>query len=766
MRKLRFLNRTRVITTVVLVICLLFASVADARRGRGKGRRGRYINNIVNLMSLWHMAMILPVPPTVSGDCSFEKGDAIYRQFDMKKAMLIMKMTYPPGFPEPILTRMARRLLTRLSKMGHCGLYHEWEPDELSKPEIRSSHGTIESNLARPIPKPKFWEGAGVHSYYDFQYFLDAENFWGVRTSIKLDFEERTRIVEYALYQEDKKCKYDFFHGYKHPGLSFRCDGLVEYCYERVGIDIIENDWWCIRRGYNPLCPNIQMRALQIQNKTEFPVLTFGKYDDEGEKIYGPIEISGEDIDPDENDKYKVYGDKVKVKIYASDIDVDNDGSGITRVQLWVGDPDDTPEEMPGFRIVGSDDDKDYPRDHDYTYTWDTTEEEDDEPLFPDGDYTLKAIAFDQAGNKKEATLPVEVASPEKYLHVRIAPAYVESHNTDKTDPFTIYVQVYDYGIGGTTPEGGVNKKEGTQSYKIVDGKPALEKCYTDQVEQATKDSTFNGIVNISTLFSDIDGISLYKENPDGTLEKWDGILELTNGYGDTSDIGKIRYKTNDGSELTGSGRILPQAKKVLIRGNDLLLVNYEYIDSYYWKRCNRRGRSQSSTKSWAQLYSEALSEMLSSSFGHFSPLGPPQIASTSFGIDYNQFKDVSLEQAKHRFWFNLDVSATQLLLIIQSTHFESAYYRNCGILCTTTGDIVSLPIPWKWQIFADVTAYKGNPSAMFEFQMPNFADQHLLDPPYPPTPYPPEPPWGQSNGGILYISSIKGAHVKVVRIP
>lgn len=182
-----------------------------------------------------------------------------------------------------------------------------------------------------------------------------------------------------------------------------------------------------------------------------------------------------------------------------------------------------------------------------------------------------------------------------KYLHVRVVPNYVETDKDDDTQtaPFTIYVQVYNYGSGGTTPQGGVDKKGNTQSYKMVGGEPVLETCYTDQVEEATKSDTFKGIVKISTLFSDISAISLYKEG-------WDGTVEITNGSGNVSGVW---YKTDDGRKLTDGGQIIIQAQGETVKGNGLLLMNMGWIDvdieRIQLKRGNSSGNHYSLLSAW-----------------------------------------------------------------------------------------------------------------------------------------------------------------------
>lgn len=138
------------------------------------------------------------------------------------------------------------------------------------------------------------------------------------------------------------------------------------------------------------------------------------------------------------------------------------------------------------------------------------------------------------------------------YFYVSIAPGYVEKDgaNPSMTDEFTITVEAWVFGTGGTVPEGGFNKLEGTQSYKVVDSEPEQEDCYTDQIVVAVKDTAFNGIIDITTLLNDIEGISLYK------VGGWDKKITLASGVG---SVEGVRYKTDDNSDLDSGGVILVQ---------------------------------------------------------------------------------------------------------------------------------------------------------------------------------------------------------------
>jgi len=557
----------------------VIAAKGGQGKGRGQGRkpedRGKsrvIIDNIVGLRRTIPVAWKFPEIPKVSGDgVTFEKGDAIYRNFDMSGITQWIDIIL---FAKPIEKMILKKTIERFRKMGHAGLYNYWEPDELNKPEIRASHKTIESLAEGP-------------SHNDFQTFLDTKDFWGVRTSDQLDAKDRRDIIDAAKDQVDPEIDYDFFEGYRSPGVSFRCDGLVEWCYETVGIDIVPDpDWWCVKKGRNLLAPNIQFRNLQEQNKAKFSTLTFGKEDEQGQKIYGPIEIDGEEIEPEEDGKYNVHGEEVEVKIYANDIDDDSDGSGIARLELWVGEQDDTPDEMPGLRLLR--DNTDYPADNDYAYTWDTTEKDDHgEPLFPNGDYTLKAIAFDQAGNTKETYINVKIEELPYYFHVQLSPEYVETGSpVSQTETFTITVQCYNYGTSvNPPPEGMVNKLSGTESYvKNDDDEWRKEKINPDcTVPEEWEKSDYAGEVSFGIANIINSAYELYAGG-----EKLE-TLELADGAGTIS--GAV-IKAEDGDIGDNHLFLIISASDGAGDGNGALMVNPivigGYVTDYKQKRMSK----------------------------------------------------------------------------------------------------------------------------------------------------------------------------------
>lgn len=538
------------IVAIILVLGLIFSLTPPVDAKRNKGRKaGRRINNIVNIVRTLREIRRLTRPPAASTDCKFEKGDVILRRMDLDEVRAWISAT--ALLVNPGLAVVLWRFTSQLSLAGHSGLYMEWEPDEKSDPAIKKNHKTIESHAQGP-------------DYDNFENFVKIKHFWGVRTSNRLDDEDRRDIVGAAKSQISEDIGYDFFSDYKSPGKSFRCDGLIEWAYEKVGIDIIQNDWWCVKKGHNLLCARKQLDALDAQNNALFPVLAFGSKEKPDEPIY----IDDEPV-PLEDGKYKVHGDKVEVKIYASDIDDNNDGSGITRLELWVGEPDDTPRNMPGFRIMSDEDDKDYPDWHDYTYYWDTTKkDEQGDPLFPNGDYTLKAIAFDQAGNTKETYINVKIEELPYYFHVQLSPEYVETGSpSSQTQTFTIKVQCYNYGTSvNPPPEGMVNKLSGTESWvKKADGEWEKEKINPDcqPPEAGWAKSDYTGEVSLGIL--ETQGYELYAGG-----EKLE-TLELADGAG---TISGVVIKAKDGDISNDRLFLIISASDGAGSGNNALMVN------------------------------------------------------------------------------------------------------------------------------------------------------------------------------------------------
>ena len=192
----------------------------------------------------------------------FEKGDALYRE------------KYDVGG----------------ISFGHCGLYWYW--DISMDPANRETHWEIESSTEIPdTSHPSYPEGVWS---FTFKYFYERTTFWSVRTMSGLDWDMRNTIVATAEYFRYRRTEYDFLSGYKNPlgdPPTFRCDGLVEYCYEiALGHDwepgnnggIIINDVWSVPLpGQHILYPWRQMEALELRESTELHYISI-KYPVEG----------------------------------------------------------------------------------------------------------------------------------------------------------------------------------------------------------------------------------------------------------------------------------------------------------------------------------------------------------------------------------------------------------------------------------------------------------------------------------------------------
>lgn len=223
----------------------------------------------------------------------FEKGDAIYRKGDLPGSWLL----------------------------GHAGLYWEWvdlnEEGIPNDPNDLKTHKVIES-LA---------EGVTLKNNFD-DFYHPTERFWGVYTCHALTATQRQFIIDMAKIQ--RGCEYAFFRGYKNPSDydeygnyalgSFRCDGLVEYCYEVAfgepwepgnNRGLILNDTW------RSLRPEKQMNSSKFEIRTEAEV----------------------------KEVRLVSSEEGTLKAYASDGDY---GSGITMVEFWNGKPDATPDSTEG----------------------------------------------------------------------------------------------------------------------------------------------------------------------------------------------------------------------------------------------------------------------------------------------------------------------------------------------------------------------------------------------------------------------------------
>lgn len=294
------------------------------------------------------------------------------------------------------------RHLRIIKTVGHAAIYlnsdskfaqeYPWTSPlvDVNKFPIKDSdskHSVIEAS--------GHWTRLGIKT---FEYFLDGKDYWGAYNSGALDYYDRRKLDKIAWDQ--RGCRYEFLEWpwikmpASEPGKgdgSFRCDGLVEYCYEGIGVN-----------GNIGFFTNEEEQDCFGTTPTFYPRTLMLRMEDMagGQAIVTPPEVRI--TDPDPNEEMKIISGTYTLKAFASD---GENGSGIDKVEFWVGEPDDTPDEVPGL-LLGIDDHDtsfDKPEEkHIYKCDWNTTEKDaNGDPLFPDGEYTIYAKAFDQAGNTK-----------------------------------------------------------------------------------------------------------------------------------------------------------------------------------------------------------------------------------------------------------------------------------------------------------------------------------------------------------------------------
>ncbi|MDO9464337.1 MAG: GLUG motif-containing protein [bacterium] len=145
------------------------------------------------------------------------------------------------------------------------------------------------------------------------------------------------------------------------------------------------------------MTPKKQMNYLATefeQYTPQFDLIKFGELED-------VICIDGEPVEPDQDGYYHI-NKNCSVKTYVCDGEY---GSGIARFELWLGEPDDTPEKQgeednTGTRLYKNNEK------HElynwYNFDWDISD-------VKSGDYKVYAKAFDQAGNTKETYINVKI---------------------------------------------------------------------------------------------------------------------------------------------------------------------------------------------------------------------------------------------------------------------------------------------------------------------------------------------------------------------
>lgn len=222
--------------------------------------------------------------------------------------------------------------------VGHVAIYFNSHSLRID-PRTEIINSDLKHNVIQASGKN---ETVGMRS---FSYFLQGLSYNGAYNSGDLDAEERQKILEIAFAQYG--CHYPrfpdewYWPAIKEPkgqdlngdeiyGM-FRCDALVEYCYESIGEGFFTDDeekrcWFHDREG-NWQWPIFYPDALRGRMT-------------EAEVILPEVRIES--------------SEEGTLKAYASDGD---DGSGITMVEFWDGEPDDTPDEAPGVRLRWDDHD-------------------------------------------------------------------------------------------------------------------------------------------------------------------------------------------------------------------------------------------------------------------------------------------------------------------------------------------------------------------------------------------------------------------------
>ncbi|MEW6095372.1 MAG: Ig-like domain-containing protein, partial [bacterium] len=219
---------------------------------------------------------------------------------------------------------------------------------------------------------------------------------WGAYNDGKLTAYERRRIVGFAYQQAYRGCRYatgdpkkgEKPRDIKNPATeengwkgSFRCDGLVEYCYEKIGRGFFNAQdeldcWWgsSLKEIHIPkFYPESLAKKMKMIEATAPQIVSTelwkgGKGIEEDEKITGMVTV------------------KVKVK------DGTN-GSGIDRVKFYWDDWFESPYNIEHLIDEKDDDKNDDGVEQEYSCNWDTTTVETGES------YWVYTKVYDRAGN-------------------------------------------------------------------------------------------------------------------------------------------------------------------------------------------------------------------------------------------------------------------------------------------------------------------------------------------------------------------------------
>ncbi|MDI6736443.1 MAG: hypothetical protein QME42_09700 [bacterium] len=144
-------------------------------------------------------------------------------------------------------------ILRGLAKgFGHCGIYCCSQSDR-DKVTIGTEHPyPIQINDSDFKHSVIQGNGYGTHTWppgikevdhVTLKFALYGEKYWGAYNSGDLNALDRRQII--AAAYEQRGCEYavgsaendESVEDVKMPGKSFRCDGLVEYCYEVIGYE-------------------------------------------------------------------------------------------------------------------------------------------------------------------------------------------------------------------------------------------------------------------------------------------------------------------------------------------------------------------------------------------------------------------------------------------------------------------------------------------------------------------------------------------------
>ena len=287
---------------------------------------------------------------------------------------------------------------------GHTAIYWKW--DCFGDPSVANNHFIIESLANGP-------QNSLLDSFYSASPYLRDG-------SKNPSATKRNGIVSYANNQIGKP--YTFGPNFKGPD-AYRCDGLAEAAYEAQGLDIVpaSEDTWLKTWPTN-----------QASHMASYPGV-------------GPdVEITSITCpsDPYPTDQY--YKGTITVTAHAND---GTHGSGTKLVQFWYGAPPTDWSSSPNI----DKDLHDADIEDDYTCNWDTT-------TIDDGQYTLYAKAYDQAGNSKVSsgeTITVDNTLPVAAFTHSVSELTVNfdaSGSTDETSGIDRYE--WDFGDGSPTGSG------------------------------------------------------------------------------------------------------------------------------------------------------------------------------------------------------------------------------------------------------------------------------------------------------------------------